>query len=94
LTARVPLLASRREGGRRKRRHEDAGRTMRVMRRLLLIAIVLAAPVAAVAAIYFVSVAMLQATNRTIEPQVLHYSAVAEYAVFLFLAVIEAKNRW
>jgi uncharacterized membrane-anchored protein len=54
----------------------------------------LVAPVVATAAIYMLSVFVLRVTNRTIDPQVLHYSAVAEYAAFLFLALLEVKNRW
>jgi hypothetical protein len=64
------------------------------MRRFLLIALVLALPVAATALIYAISVILLQATNRTIDPQVLHYSAAAEYGVFLFLMILDVKNRW
>jgi hypothetical protein len=64
------------------------------MRRFLLIALVLALPVAATALLYAVTVYALHATDRTIAPQVLHYSAGVEYSAFLFLAVLEAKNRW
>jgi hypothetical protein len=67
---------------------------MVIVRRLLLIVMVLVAPVVATAAIYLATGYLLQMTNRMIDPQVLHYSAVAEYAVFLLLSVLEAKNRW
>ena len=66
----------------------------RVMRRILLIALVAAVPVAATALMYAISIFTLQATNRTIAPQVLHYSAAAEYGVFLFLMILDVKNRW
>lgn len=64
------------------------------MRRFLLIALVAAVPVAATALMYAISIFTLQATNRTIAPQVLHYSAAAEYGVFLFLMILDVKNRW
>ena len=67
---------------------------MVIVRRLLLIVAVLVMPVVATAAIYLATVYLLQATNRTIDPQVLHYSAMAEYAVFLLIAVLDVKNRW
>jgi hypothetical protein len=67
---------------------------MVIVRRLLLIVAVLVLPVVATAAIYLATVYLLQATNRTIDPQVLHYSAMAEYAVFLLIAVLDVKNRW
>lgn len=67
---------------------------MVIVRRLLLFVMLLVAPVVATATIYVLSVFVLQVTNRTIDPQVLHYSAVAEYAAFLFLALLEVKNRW
>ena len=83
------MLACAREGGRQAEHMRG-----RVMRRVLLIALVLGLPVAATASLYAITVYALQATDRTIEPQVLHYSAAAEYAVFFFLAILEAKNRW
>ena len=67
---------------------------MVIVRRLSLIVVVLVAPVVATAAIYLATIYLLQMTNRTIDPQVLHYSAMAEYAVFLLLAVLDVKNRW
>jgi hypothetical protein len=67
---------------------------MVLIRRLLLIVVMLAVPLVATAAIYALSVFTLEATHRTIDPRALHYSAVVEYAAFLFLAFLEVKNRW
>ena len=67
---------------------------MVIVRRLLLFVMLLVVPVVATATIYTLSIFVLQMTNRTIDPQVLHYSAVAEYTAFLFLALLEVKNRW
>ena len=67
---------------------------MVVIRRLLLIVLMFAVPAVVTAAIYVLSIFLLQATNRTIEPQVLHYAAIVEYAAFLFLAFLEVRNRW
>ena len=70
------------------------GRLMVVLRRLLLLVLMFAVPVVVTAAIYLLSIFLLQVTNRTIEPQVLHYAAIVEYAAFLLLAVLEVRNRW
>jgi hypothetical protein len=67
---------------------------MVIVRRSLLFVMLLVVPVAAAAVLYTLSIFVLQMANRTIDPQVLHYSAVAEYAAFLFLALLEVKNRW
>jgi hypothetical protein len=93
LTARDPLLAS---GPRRlpASLNEGARLAMVFIRRMLLIVLLLVVPVVLTAAIYALSIFVLQMTNRTIEPRVLHYSAVVEYAAFLFLAFLEVKNRW
>lgn len=67
---------------------------MIILRRLVAIVLVLAVPAAITAILYTLSIVLLRATNRVIDPQVLHYSIVIEYAVFFFLAALEAKNRW
>ena len=67
---------------------------MVVLRRLLLTVLMLAVPAAMTALLYVATVYLLSATNRTIDPQVLHYAAIAEFAAFLFLMFLEVKNRW
>ena len=64
------------------------------VRRTLLLALALALPVVMTGILYVGTVFALQATNRTIDPDVLRYSAYAEYAIFLLLAIFEARNRW
>ena len=64
------------------------------LRRIFLLVIVLALPVAMVALFYIGTVFGLHATNRTIDPNVLRYSSMIEYVVFLFVAILEARNRW
>ena len=70
------------------------GTLMAIARRFLLTVMLLVVPVVATAAIYFATTFLLHMTNRTIDPHVLHYSAMAEYAVFLLLTVLDVKNRW
>jgi flagellar biosynthesis protein FliQ len=85
LTARLPLLACL------WRSRETA---MVVLRRILIVGVVAAAPVVIVALMYLLSVFVLQATQRTIDPQVLRFASAGEYVAFLFLALVEARNRW
>ena len=67
---------------------------MAVLRRLVLIAVVLVVPVVAVALLYEVTIYVLAHTQRTIEPGILRLASGVEYAAFLFITLIEAKNRW
>ena len=67
---------------------------MAVLRRIWLIGFVLIAPPLLTALLFAASQALLRATKRIIEPQLLWYSAAVELPVFLVFAVLEAKNRW
>jgi hypothetical protein len=67
---------------------------MVVLRRIWLIGFVLIAPLLVTALLFAASRALLHATHRIIEPQLLWYVAAVELPVFLVFAVLEAKNRW
>ena len=67
---------------------------MQVVRRLSLLGFIVIVPPLMTAVLYAASVALLQATHRMIDPQVLWYAAAIELPVFLVFAVLEAKNRW
>ena len=67
---------------------------MLALKRLLLVIFVLAAPVLLTALLYWAATALLAATNRVIDPQILTDAAVVEFVLFLFVAMLEAKNRW
>jgi hypothetical protein len=67
---------------------------MQFLRRMSLVGFVLAAPPVMAAILYIVSVVLLHATQRVIEPQILWYAAAIELPIFWFFAVLEAKNRW
>lgn len=69
-------------------------RGVQILRRFSLLAFVLVAPPLTTAFLYAVSVALLRATNRVIEPQFLWYAAAIELPVFFIFAVLEARNRW
>ncbi len=64
------------------------------MRRFLLVIFLVAGPLLMTAAMYIGSLFLLHATNRIINPQVLYDAAAIEFPIFLFVAVLEVKNRW
>lgn len=63
-------------------------------KRVLLVILVLAGPPLATALLYWGTGALLAATNRVIDPEIVRLTAVAEFAAFFFVAVLEAKDRW
>mgnify|MGYP001548460056 CR=1 FL=1 len=67
---------------------------MLALKRLLLIIFVLAAPAILTYLLYFVTTALLAATNRVIDPQIVRLAAMVEFAAFFFVAILEAKDRW
>ena len=67
---------------------------MRIVRKASLIGFVLVVPLLMTAVLYLASIALLHATRRVIDPQILWYAAAIELPVFFFFAVLEAKNRW
>jgi len=67
---------------------------MLALKRLLLVIFVLVAPLAASAGVYFGSLALLAATNRVIDPEIIQLVALGGFGVFFVIAVLEAKARW
>jgi len=67
---------------------------MLALKRLLLVIFVLVVPGLLTALLYVAANALLAATNRVIDPQIVTDAAVVEFALFFFVAVLEAKNRW
>ena len=67
---------------------------MTVLRRFSLFLFVLVVPPLMTAILYVVSVSLLHATSRVIDPNILWYAAAIELPIFLFFALLEAKNRW
>jgi hypothetical protein len=67
---------------------------MLALKRLLLLIFVLAAPPTLTALLYYGTFALLSATNRVIDPQIVQYAAVAEFVVFFLIAILEARSRW
>lgn len=67
---------------------------MAVMRRTLLVVGAVIVPFAITAVLYVATLFLLAATSRTIDPQILQWAAVAEFAAFLFLMLLEVKSRW
>jgi hypothetical protein len=67
---------------------------MLALKRLLLLIFVLAAPPILTGLLYYGTFALLSATNRVIDPQIVQYAAVGEFALFFFFAILEARSRW
>ena len=53
-----------------------------------------AMPVILTALLYWGTLALLAATNRVIDPEIVQYAAVGEFAIFFFVAMLEARSRW
>jgi hypothetical protein len=67
---------------------------MLALKRLILVIFVLAAPPILTGILYYGTYALLAAANRVIDPQIVQYAAVGEFAVFFFVAILEARSRW
>jgi hypothetical protein len=67
---------------------------MLALKRLLLVIFVLVAPAVLTDLLYIASTALLAATNRVIDPQILQDAAIIEFVVFFFVAILEARSRW
>ncbi|MBV9570261.1 MAG: hypothetical protein JO056_03380 [Alphaproteobacteria bacterium] len=64
------------------------------LRRLLLILLVLLVPPALTVLLYWGTGALLAATNRVIDPEIVRAAAILECAAFYFVAFLEVKERW
>jgi hypothetical protein len=72
-----------------------AGAIMPVfVRRTFLLAMLFAVPPLLTWLLYFASTYLLNATSRTIDPQILFYAAIFEMLAFFFVAVLEVRARW
>jgi hypothetical protein len=67
---------------------------MLALKRLLVVILVLTVPATLTALLYWATGALLAATNRVIDPQIVQLAAVLEFAAFTFVAVLEARDRW
>jgi hypothetical protein len=67
---------------------------MLALKRLLLVIFVLAAPAIMTGLLYLGTNALLAATNRVIDPQIIQYAAAIEFVVFFFISILEARSRW
>ena len=65
-----------------------------MLHRTSLIGFVLVVPAIMTAALYLATRTLLHATHRVIDPQFLWYAAAVELPIFLFFAVLEARDRW
>jgi len=67
---------------------------MLALKRALLVIFVLAMPLVLTALLYWGTDALLIATNRVIDPEIIRVAAAVEFAAFLLVAVMEARDRW
>lgn len=65
-----------------------------IVRRAVLIALLFSAPLVLTWLMYHVTIYVLDATHRMIEPRVLFYAGAGELAVFFFIGILEVKDRW
>lgn len=72
----------------------DRGTPMLALKRLLLVILVLVIPAGLTVLLYWGTGALLAATNRVIDPEIVRLAATVEFAAFFFVAVLEAKDRW
>ena len=67
---------------------------MLALKRALLVIFVLTIPAALTALLYWGTGALLAATNRVIDPDIIRLAAILEFAAFSFVAMLEARDRW
>jgi hypothetical protein len=67
---------------------------MLALKRLLLVIFVLTIPAALTGLLYWGTGALLAATNRVIDPEIIRLAAMLEFAAFSFVAILEARDRW
>jgi hypothetical protein len=67
---------------------------MLALKRLFLIIFVLVIPAVLTGLVYWGTNALLVATNRVIDPQIIHLTAALAFAAFFFIAILEVKDRW
>jgi hypothetical protein len=67
---------------------------MLALKRLLLVIFVLAAPPIMTGLLYLGTNALLAATNRVVDPQIVYYAAAIEFVAFFFISILEARSRW
>ena len=67
---------------------------MFLVKRVALIALLLCVPLLFTAAMYAATRLLLNATSRTIDPQILWYAAAIELLLFFFVGVLEVRDRW
>ncbi|HEY5046637.1 MAG TPA: hypothetical protein VII49_01280 [Rhizomicrobium sp.] len=64
------------------------------LRRAILFALLVTTPPILTGLTYLASRYLLYATSRSIDPRILLYAAIVELLVFVFVAVLEVKDRW
>jgi len=67
---------------------------MLALKRLLLIILLPIVPAILTALLYWGTGALLAATNRVIDPEIVRMAAFVEFAAFFFVACLEVKDRW
>jgi len=65
-----------------------------VLRRIVLLFALLVVPLVLAVFLYEASLYALAVSDRAIDPNILHYSAVVEYAAFLSVTIVEVRDRW
>lgn len=67
---------------------------MLVLKRVLLVLMTLLLPPVLTWASYGIAQFVLEATHRVIDPGIMQLASAAEFVLFFFIAVLEARERW
>lgn len=67
---------------------------MLVLKRILLLLMIPVVPAILAAASYWAAEFVLVRTHRFIAPETIRLVTIAEFCVFVFIAVLDAKARW
>jgi hypothetical protein len=67
---------------------------MTIARRVFIVLLVLVIPPVLATLMYRVTDYAITATNHAIDPRVLTLAWYAELAAFVFVAILEARDRW
>jgi sterol desaturase/sphingolipid hydroxylase (fatty acid hydroxylase superfamily) len=67
---------------------------MLVVKRLLIVVMVLVVPAVLTALSYEGAELVLLKTNRYIDPETIRLVTLVEFAIFFFIALLDARARW
>lgn len=67
---------------------------MLIVRRFFILVMTMVVPAALTAASYEAAQFVLFKTNRYIDPEIIRLVTIVEFAIFFFIALLDARARW